>query len=59
MLLTMGSAFGLAGALLATPLAAIIKAHYETFYLSRFKEDKEMEKRIDDVIYQTKKNRGD
>jgi len=58
-LLAMGSAFGLAGALLATPLAAIIKAYYEAFYLSRFKEDKQMGKRIDDVIYQTKKTGGD
>jgi predicted PurR-regulated permease PerM len=59
MLLAMGSAFGPAGALPATPLAAIIKAHYETFYLSRFKEDKEVDKRIDDVIYQTKKSPED
>ena len=53
-LLAMGSAFGLTGALLATPLAAIIKAYYEEFYLSRFKEDKQMDKRIDNVIYHTK-----
>ena len=49
-LLAMGSAFGLTGALLATPLAAIIKAYYETFYLSRFKEDKRMDKRIDTIL---------
>jgi len=51
LLLAMGSAFGLLGALLSTPLAAIIKAYYEEFYLSNLKEDKEMEQRIDDVIY--------
>lgn len=56
MLLAMGSAFGLAGALLATPLVAIIKAYYETFYLARFKEDKEMDKRIDEVIYESDKS---
>jgi predicted PurR-regulated permease PerM len=52
LLLAMGSAFGLAGALMATSLAAIIKAYYEKFYLSKFKEDKLMDKRIDTVIYQ-------
>jgi putative permease len=51
LLLAMGSAFGLVGALLATPLAGIIKAYYEEFYLSKLKEDKEMAKRIDEVIY--------
>ena len=51
-LLAMGSAFGLTGALMATPLAAIIKAYYEEFYLSRFKDDGAMEKRIDSVIYE-------
>jgi len=51
LLLAMGSAFGLIGALLSTPLAAIIKAYYEEFYLSNLKEDKQMEQRIDDVIY--------
>lgn len=56
-LLAMGSAFGLTGALLATPLAAIIKAYYETFYLSRFKEDKLMNKRIDTIISQKDENK--
>jgi predicted PurR-regulated permease PerM len=51
LLLAMGSAFGLLGALLSMPLAAIIKAYYEEFYLSNLKEDKEMEHRIDEVIY--------
>jgi predicted PurR-regulated permease PerM len=55
-LLAMGSAFGLTGALLATPLTAIIKAYYETFYLSRFKEDKLMDKRIDTIISQQDEN---
>ena len=55
-LLAMGSAFGLTGALLATPLTAIIKAYYETFYLSRFKEDKLMNKRIDTIISQQDEN---
>jgi putative permease len=33
-MLAMVSAFGLIGALIATPLTAFIKAYYETFYLS-------------------------
>ena len=51
LLLAMGTAFGLIGALLATPMAAIIKAYYEEFYLVGLKEDKETAKRIDDVLY--------
>jgi len=33
-MLAMASAFGLAGALVATPFIAFVKAYYETFYLS-------------------------
>lgn len=54
LLLAMGAAFGLIGALLATPMAAIIKAYYEAFYLSNFKDDNLMEQRIDDIIYKRK-----
>jgi len=51
LLLAMGSAFGLTGALLATPLAAIIKAYYEEFYLRQFPTDPQLEKRSDEIIY--------
>lgn len=51
LLLAMGAAFGLLGVLLATPMAAIIKAYYEEFYLTRFPEDPKMEQRVDDIIY--------
>ena len=51
MLLAMGAAFGLTGALLATPMAAIIKAYYEEFYLKRLPEDPEMDHRIEEIIY--------
>ncbi|MDQ1139985.1 AI-2E family transporter [Pedobacter agri] len=51
LLLAMGTAFGLTGALLATPLAAIIKAYYEEFYISKFPEDPQLEKRTHDIIY--------
>jgi predicted PurR-regulated permease PerM len=57
-LLIMGSAFGLIGALLATPLTAIMKAYYEEFYLAHVKNDKQMEERIDAIIYHTNDKRG-
>ena len=53
-LLAMASAFGIMGALLATPLTAIIKAYYEEFFSDRFKEDKQLESRIDTVLYRSK-----
>ena len=49
--LIMGSAFGLIGALLATPVTAIIKAYYEAFFSTRVKRDKQMNSRIDAIIY--------
>jgi len=51
LLLAMGTAFGLTGALLATPLAAVIKAYYEEFYIGQFPEDPEMDNRVDDILY--------
>lgn len=51
LLLAMAAAFGLMGALLATPMAAIIKAYYEEFYLERFDTDPEMEERIERILY--------
>ncbi len=54
-LLAMVSTFGLIGALLATPLTAIIKAYYEEFFLDRFKEDKRLDERIDTIIYRKHK----
>ena len=56
-LLAMASAFGLMGALLATPLTAIIKAYYEEFLSDRFKEDKQLDNRIDAVLYRTKETK--
>ncbi|MCX2496013.1 AI-2E family transporter [Pedobacter sp. PF22-3] len=51
LLLAMGTAFGLTGALLSTPLAAIIKAYYEEFYLRQFPEDPQLEQRTNEIIY--------
>lgn len=50
-LLAMAAAFGVTGAIMATPLAAIIKAYYEEFYLTRFKDDPNLETRIDTILY--------
>ncbi|MFC1223151.1 AI-2E family transporter [Pedobacter sp. BG31] len=51
LLLAMGTAFGLTGALLSTPLAAIIKAYYEEFYLRQFPEDPQLDQRTNDIVY--------
>jgi putative permease len=51
LLLAMGTAFGLTGALLSTPLAAIIKAYYEEFYLRQFPDDPKLEQRTNEIIY--------
>ncbi|HEY0059284.1 MAG TPA: AI-2E family transporter [Flavisolibacter sp.] len=50
-LLAMGAAFGVMGALLATPLTAIIKAFYEAFFIDRFTEDQQLDERIDAILY--------
>lgn len=52
--LLMSSAFGLIGAIMAAPVTAIIKAYYEEFYAD--KEDKLMEKRIDDVLFRAEES---
>lgn len=50
LVLAMGSAFGFIGALLATPLAAIIKAYYYTFYVKEDEQSKTLQKQIDEVM---------
>ena len=50
-LLAMGAAFGLMGLLLATPVAAIIKAYYEAFRVRDLPDDRLMENRVDAVIH--------
>ncbi len=50
-LLLMGSAFGLVGVLLATPVTAIIKAYHEAFFSARTYKDKQMNNRINAIIY--------
>lgn len=51
-MLAMASAFGLIGALIATPLTAFIKAYYEEFFLSQ--EGNKDSKRLIDTILKRK-----
>ncbi|MEP6617046.1 MAG: AI-2E family transporter [Ginsengibacter sp.] len=53
--MAMGAAFGFIGVLLATPLTAIIKGYFEVFYLNKAEDEKLMEKRINNMIYQDEK----
>jgi putative permease len=54
-LLAMAAVFGFMGALLATPITAIIKAYYEAFYLNRQVPDAQLESRIDAILYKENK----
>jgi putative permease len=49
--LALSSVFGLLGAIMAAPVAAIIKAYYEEFWAPHAKEDSSLQQRIDNVIY--------
>jgi predicted PurR-regulated permease PerM len=49
--LAMAAVFGFMGVLLAVPITAIIKAYYEAFYMNKLPEDRELETRIDAVLY--------
>jgi predicted PurR-regulated permease PerM len=55
--LAMGAAFGIMGALLATPMTAIIKAYYEEFFSYKFNNNKEVENRIDAILYRKKEDK--
>lgn len=48
--LAMSAAFGLVGALIATPLAALIKAHYEEFALRGRPDDPEESRRVEEML---------
>ena len=49
--MAMGVAFGFIGLLLATPLTGIIKAYYEVFWVNNFEDDKQMNQRIQNMMY--------
>jgi predicted PurR-regulated permease PerM len=42
----MASGFGLAGALIATPLAAFVRAYYDEFYLARRSTPADLEESV-------------
>lgn len=50
-MMAMGAAFGFIGVLLSTPLAAIVKAYYEVFWVNKFEDEKQMEHRIQNMMY--------
>lgn len=50
-LMAMATVFGFMGALLATPITAIIKAYYETFFAVPTEADGEIDARIDHILY--------
>jgi len=54
-LLAMATVFGFMGALLATPITALIKAYYEAFYANRLPPDPKLEDRIRVILYKEKK----
>lgn len=49
-MLAMAAAFGLAGALIATPVTAFIKAYYEEFYLARRPKDPRLDARVEAML---------
>jgi putative permease len=51
LMLVMASAFGLPGALIATPLTAFIKAFYEEFYLARHPFDEQLDQQVELIMY--------
>ncbi|HEV8284080.1 MAG TPA: AI-2E family transporter [Chitinophagaceae bacterium] len=50
MIIIMSAAFGIIGAFIATPLAAFVKAYYETFYRKELQQEKH-DKNIDQMLY--------
>lgn len=55
LVLAFGAAFGFVGILLATPMAAIIKAYYEEFYVKQQGPDPGWETRIEQTIFSRNK----
>jgi predicted PurR-regulated permease PerM len=52
LVLAMATAFGVMGAILATPVAAIIKAFYEEFYIKSSPPDALQDTRINAILYE-------
>ncbi|HZO91282.1 MAG TPA: AI-2E family transporter [Chthonomonadaceae bacterium] len=51
MVLALGSAFGIVGALISTPLTGFIKVFYEEFYLRQREKDERIDERVDNVLH--------
>jgi putative permease len=50
MTLAMGYAFGIVGVLIAAPVAGMLKAYYDEFYLARQPDDLHLERRVDAMM---------
>jgi predicted PurR-regulated permease PerM len=50
-ILALAAAFGLVGALLATPLAAIVKAYYVAFYVEQRPQDPDLADRVQRMLH--------
>jgi predicted PurR-regulated permease PerM len=50
-ILALAAAFGIVGALLAAPLAAIVKAYYEAFYVNRRADDPGLDDRVQRMLH--------
>jgi putative permease len=51
--LAMVAAFGVIGAIIASPVAGFIKAYYEEFYLARVPRDAHVEQRVENILDRT------
>lgn len=49
--LALGSAFGLLGALISTPVAGFVKAYYDEFYAARYPRDGKADERVEDMLH--------
>ncbi|MGE3542141.1 MAG: AI-2E family transporter [Candidatus Tectimicrobiota bacterium] len=57
-MLIMAAAFGLVGALIATPIAAFVKAYYEEFYLARQPVDTAIDEQVNAMLHRRETARG-
>jgi predicted PurR-regulated permease PerM len=53
--LAMVSAFGLIGAIIATPIAGFIQVYFDEFYLSRIPEDPQLQQRVGAMLTRSTK----
>jgi predicted PurR-regulated permease PerM len=56
-MLVLGAAFGIEGALVATPITAFIKAYYQEFYVTRDRRQPEFESWVERIVH-AKPERG-